>query len=83
MCIYRLKTAVYPVTGAFLGTMIGGPVGLVAGFKIGGLTALGCAIAGYTGGKLFKKNYDMEKETQENTEGENVQNGDTHEKKDI
>lgn len=33
---------------------MGGPIGLVAGFKVGGLAALGCGIAGYTGGKLFK-----------------------------
>ncbi|XP_044269307.1 syntaxin-17 [Tribolium madens] len=78
---HKLKTAVYPVTGAFLGSMIGGPVGLVAGFKIGGLTALGCAIAGYTGGKLFKKNHEME-ETEEKGE-ESVQMDEKHEKKDI
>lgn len=35
--------------------MIGGPIGLVAGLKIGGLAAIGCAIAGYTGGRLFNK----------------------------
>ncbi|EFA00762.1 syntaxin-17 [Tribolium castaneum] len=78
---HKLKTAVYPVTGAFLGSMIGGPVGLVAGFKIGGLTALGCAIAGYTGGKFFKKNHEVE-EIEEKKE-ESVQMDDKHEKKDI
>ncbi|KAJ8973395.1 hypothetical protein NQ317_002763 [Molorchus minor] len=50
MKVHKLKAVAYPVTGAFLGGMIGGPIGLVAGLKIGGVAALGCAIAGYTGG---------------------------------
>jgi syntaxin 17 len=82
---HRLKTAVYPVTGAFLGSMIGGPVGLVAGFKIGGLTALGCAIAGYTGGRFFKKSQAAEEVQEQTTEvpddGQVLH--DCHDKKDI
>lgn len=50
-----MKNATYPVTGALLGSLVGGPLGLVVGFKAGGLAALGCGIAGYTGGKIFKK----------------------------
>lgn len=42
----RYNVALYPLTGAVLGTCIGGPIGLIAGFKIGGLTALGCGILG-------------------------------------
>jgi syntaxin 17 len=83
--LFRLKTAVYPVTGAFLGSMIGGPVGLVAGFKIGGLTALGCAIAGYTGGRFFKKSQAAEEVQEQTTEvpddGQVLH--DCHDKKDI
>ncbi|KAJ3660392.1 hypothetical protein Zmor_004842 [Zophobas morio] len=81
---HKLKTAAYPVTGAFIGTMIGGPVGLVAGLKIGGLTALGCALAGYTGGRFFKKNYEVEAEVIEESK-ENVEPvvDDNEEKKDI
>jgi syntaxin 17 len=83
--LFRLKTAVYPVTGAFLGSMIGGPVGLVAGFKIGGLTALGCAIAGYTGGRFFKKSRAAEEVQEQTTEvpddGQVLH--DCHDKKDI
>jgi syntaxin 17 len=82
---HRLKTAVYPVTGAFLGSMIGGPVGLVAGIKIGGLTALGCAIAGYTGGRFFKKSQAAEEVQEQTTEvpddGQVLH--DCHDKKDI
>ena len=50
----RYKTAVYPLTGALIGTCIGGPVGLLAGLKIGGLAALGGSLLGYTGGKALK-----------------------------
>lgn len=35
--------------------MIGGPIGLVAGLKVGGIAAIGCAIAGYTGGRFLNK----------------------------
>lgn len=33
---------------------------MVAGIKVGGIAALGCAIAGYTGGKFFKNMNDQE-----------------------
>ncbi|CAG9862673.1 unnamed protein product [Phyllotreta striolata] len=52
---HKLKAVAYPVTGAFLGGIIGGPIGLVAGLKVGGVAAVTCAIAGYTGGRWFKK----------------------------
>lgn len=42
----KYKVAAYPIAGAMLGTCIGGPIGLIAGLKIGGLTALGCGILG-------------------------------------
>ena len=32
---------VYPMAGAVLGTCLGGPVGVLAGIKIGGLAAIG------------------------------------------
>ena len=37
---------VYPMAGAVLGTCLGGPVGLLAGVKIGGLAAVGGSIFG-------------------------------------
>lgn len=52
---FRLKAVAYPVTGACLGGMIGGPVGFIAGIKIGGIAAIGCAIAGYTGGRFLNR----------------------------
>ncbi|CAK9797895.1 STX17 [Anthophora quadrimaculata] len=51
----RYKVAMYPLAGAVIGTCIGGPVGLIAGLKVGGLTALGCGILGFTGASLLKK----------------------------
>lgn len=45
----------YPITGALIGTCIGGPVGLLAGLKIGGLAALGGTVLGFAGGSGLKK----------------------------
>ncbi|XP_046469927.1 syntaxin-17 [Neodiprion pinetum] len=51
----KYKTAAYPIAGALIGTCLGGPVGLIAGLKFGGLTAIGCGLLGFTGGTLLKK----------------------------
>lgn len=51
----QYKTAAYPLAGALLGSCIGGPVGLIAGLKLGGLTAIGCGLLGFTGGTILKK----------------------------
>ncbi|KAG8224352.1 hypothetical protein J437_LFUL004308 [Ladona fulva] len=51
----KMKSAVYPLVGAVLGGCIGGPIGLLAGVKIGGLAAVGCALVGFTGGTILKK----------------------------
>ncbi|XP_022918018.2 syntaxin-17 [Onthophagus taurus] len=56
----KLKTATYPVTGALIGGLVGGPLGLIAGAKIGGLAAISCGIVGYTGGKIITKINDKE-----------------------
>uniref|UniRef100_A0AAG5D5S2 t-SNARE coiled-coil homology domain-containing protein n=1 Tax=Anopheles atroparvus TaxID=41427 RepID=A0AAG5D5S2_ANOAO len=58
------KKAVYPLAGAFLGTCIGGPIGLVVGLKAGGLAALGGGLVGFAGGK-FIKNVDAIQENDE------------------
>lgn len=50
------KKAMYPVMGALLGTCVGGPIGLVAGLKAGGLAAVGCGLLGFTGGSVLKSN---------------------------
>lgn len=53
------KKAMYPVVGALLGTCVGGPIGLVAGLKAGGLAAVGCGILGFSGGSVLKKNEEV------------------------
>jgi len=40
------KVAAYPIAGALIGTCIGGPIGLIAGLKIGGFAAVSCGILG-------------------------------------
>ncbi|XP_054289448.1 syntaxin-17-like [Macrosteles quadrilineatus] len=50
----RLKSGMYPLMGALLGSVLGGPVGLFAGFKLGSLTAVGAGVLGFTGGKMIK-----------------------------
>lgn len=42
----RYKALAYPLAGALLGTCLGGPVGLIAGLKFGGLTAIGGGLLG-------------------------------------
>ncbi|XP_019757471.1 syntaxin-17 [Dendroctonus ponderosae] len=56
----KLNAVAYPATGAFMGTLLAGPIGFLAGFKIGGLAAIGCAFAGYAGGTLLKKQKDID-----------------------
>lgn len=77
-----MKTAAYPVTGAVLGGIIGGPLGFVAGFKAGGLAALGCGLAGYTGGKFFKKYNEQEISNTEEVIQQNELNASSSDKKD-
>ncbi|KAM9309262.1 syntaxin-17 isoform 1-T2 [Pholidichthys leucotaenia] len=50
------KLAVLPVAGALLGGVIGGPLGLLAGFKAAGVAAaLGGGALGFAGGNLVRK----------------------------
>ncbi|XP_046643546.1 syntaxin-17-like [Daphnia pulicaria] len=51
----KFKATMYPVTGALIGTCIGGPVGFLAGLKIGGLAALGGSLLGFASGRGLKK----------------------------
>ncbi|XP_008578740.1 PREDICTED: syntaxin-17 [Galeopterus variegatus] len=62
----KYKLAALPVAGALIGGMVGGPIGLLAGFKVAGIAAaLGGGVLGFTGGKLIqrKKQKMMEKLT--------------------
>lgn len=51
----RYKVAMYPLAGVIIGTCIGGPIGLVAGLKIGGLAAISGGLLGFTGATILKK----------------------------
>lgn len=52
----KYKLAVLPVAGALLGGAVGGPIGLLAGFKVAGIAAaLGGGVLGFTGGKLIQR----------------------------
>lgn len=61
----RYKKAMYPLCGALLGTCVGGPIGFLAGLKVGGLAAVGCGILGFTGGSVIKNK--EERDTLEET----------------
>ncbi|XP_043286237.1 syntaxin-17 [Venturia canescens] len=80
----KYKAAIYPVAGALLGTCLGGPVGLVAGLKLGGLTAIGGGLLGFTGATLLKKRQlaikqesEIELKAQEETRKNNLTNSTT------
>lgn len=57
------KKAMYPMCGALIGTCLGGPVGLLAGMKVGGLAAVGCGILGFTGGAAIKNKEELDTST--------------------
>ena len=44
-----------PLAGAIFGLCLGGPVVLLAGVKLGGVTAVGGSILGYTGATVIKE----------------------------
>ena len=44
-----------PIAGAVLGLCLGGPVGLLAGAKLGGLAAIGGSVLGYTGASIIRE----------------------------
>lgn len=55
----KYKAAMIPVAGAVVGAVVGGPIGLLAGFKLAGcVAAVGGGLAGYQGGKYWKKKHD-------------------------
>eukprot|EP00090_Calanus_glacialis_P021948 TRINITY_DN33853_c0_g1_i1.p1 TRINITY_DN33853_c0_g1~~TRINITY_DN33853_c0_g1_i1.p1 ORF type:complete len:342 (-),score=85.99 TRINITY_DN33853_c0_g1_i1:104-1129(-) len=48
-----------PLVGAMFGLCLGGPVGLLAGVKLGGVAAVGGSILGYTGASVIKEQKEM------------------------
>ncbi|XP_060756909.1 syntaxin-17 [Neoarius graeffei] len=52
----RSSLAVLPVAGAVVGTVLAGPLGLLAGFKVAGVAAaLGGGLLGFAGGNLIQR----------------------------
>ncbi|XP_069487238.1 syntaxin-17 [Ambystoma mexicanum] len=52
----KMQVVALPFAGALLGGLIGGPLGLISGLKVGGIVAaLGGGVLGFTGGKLIQK----------------------------
>lgn len=52
----KYKLAALPVAGALIGGVVGGPIGLLAGFKLAGIAAVvGGGVLGFTGGKLIQR----------------------------
>ena len=48
-----------PLAGAVLGLCVGGPVGIIAGAKLGSLAAIGGSILGYTGASIIREQREM------------------------
>ncbi|XP_067861071.1 syntaxin-17 [Heptranchias perlo] len=54
----KYKLAMLPVAGALIGGVMGGPVGLLAGFKVAGVAAaVSGGILGFTGGRMLLKKH--------------------------
>ncbi|XP_028673235.1 syntaxin-17 [Erpetoichthys calabaricus] len=52
----KYKLAVLPVAGALIGGVVGGPIGLLAGFKVAGVAAaVSGGILGFAGGNFIQK----------------------------
>ena len=48
-----------PMIGALMGMCIGGPIGMLAGVKIGGFSAVMGSILGYTSASVVKEHNDF------------------------
>lgn len=52
----RSSLAVLPVAGAVVGTVLAGPLGLLAGFKVAGVAAaVGGGLLGFAGGNFIQR----------------------------
>ena len=48
-----------PLVGVIIGLCLGGPVGLLAGAKLGGVAAIGGSLLGYAGASVFKEQTEL------------------------
>ncbi|KAG8572218.1 hypothetical protein GDO81_011980 [Engystomops pustulosus] len=54
--VLQYKLSLLPAAGALIGGIVGGPIGLMAGFKVAGIaTAIGGGLLGFTGGKVLQR----------------------------
>ncbi|XP_063780974.1 syntaxin-17 isoform X3 [Pseudophryne corroboree] len=52
----QYKLSMLPAAGALIGGIVGGPIGLMAGFKVAGIAAaIGGGLLGFTGGKILQR----------------------------
>ena len=54
-----------PLVGALAGLCIGGPIGLLAGAKLGGVAGVGCSLLGYAGARAMEEKKDVRKHIDE------------------
>ena len=55
----KVPMAGLPLVGAMMGLCLGGPVGVLAGAKLGGVAAVGGSILGYTGACVIKEQREL------------------------
>lgn len=63
----KLKKMSYPLIGAVVGSCVGGPLGCLAGAKVGVFATVTCFVLGFTGGKVLKDKSNIVEETENTT----------------
>ncbi|XP_022170964.1 syntaxin-17 [Myzus persicae] len=63
----KLKKMSYPLIGAVVGSCVGGPLGCLAGAKVGVFATVTCFVLGFTGGKVLKDKSNAVEETENTT----------------
>ncbi|PIK43810.1 putative syntaxin-17 [Apostichopus japonicus] len=53
--VSNIKNVMLPLTGALLGTAVGGPLGLMVGYKVGAVAAFGGGAVGFLGARIAKR----------------------------
>ncbi|XP_050443445.1 syntaxin-17 [Adelges cooleyi] len=63
----KFKKMSYPLIGAVVGSCVGGPLGCLAGAKVGVVATVTCFVLGFTGGKVLKEKSEVVEETSDKT----------------
>lgn len=69
----KLKKMSYPLIGAVVGSCVGGPLGCLAGAKVGVFATITCFVLGFTGGKVLKDKSNIVEETEHTINDESNQ----------